>query len=304
MILRSILLKLAGNRRFTEFLSRKGMSTGIARRFVAGETAQEAVQEIRRLNDQDISATFDHLGENVLDAAGADQATEACMDLIEIIEKEELRANVSLKLTQLGLDLGDELCLGNMRRILTRAEESGMFIRIDMEGAQYTQRTLKIVHALWRDCKNVGTVIQSYLYRSGQDVEDLMEMGVRVRLCKGAYKEPRRVAFPRKKDVDKSYQNLVTRLLEKGEYPAIATHDPTMIEHTVAEANRLGRDPSSWEFQMLYGIRVGEQLRLRKEGYGMRVYVPYGKQWCPYFMRRIAERPANALFVLKNILRS
>jgi proline dehydrogenase len=303
MIVRAFLLKLAENRSLTGFLARKGMSTGFARRFVAGEKAEEAVEQIRRLNELGISATFDHLGENVHDLQQASREVEVYFELLDLIEKHRLDANVSLKLTQLGLDLSEEVCLENMRRILTHAKRSENFVRIDMEGSAYTQTTLNVFRKLWAESKNVGIVIQSYLYRSGEDIEELNRMGARVRLCKGAYKEPRKVAYPRKLDVDASYRRLASRLLESGNYPGLATHDPAMISHVQSEAKRLGRAPDTYEFQMLYGIRAKEQERLRGEGYRMRVYVPYGGQWLPYFMRRIAERPANALFVLNALVR-
>jgi proline dehydrogenase len=279
------------------------MSTGFARRFVAGERAEEAVEQIRRLNTLGISATFDHLGENVHDPRQAALEAEVYTELLDLIEKHRLDANVSLKLTQLGLDQSEVVCEENLRRIVRHAERSGNFVRIDMEGSAYTQRTLNLFRRLWNDHKNVGVVIQSYLYRSGEDIEELNRMGARVRLCKGAYKEPRQVAYPRKSDVDAAYKRLATRLLEAGTYPGMATHDPAMISHIQSEAGRLDRTPDTFEFQMLYGVRVQEQERLRKGGYRMRVYVPYGSQWLPYFMRRIAERPANAMFVLNALLR-
>jgi proline dehydrogenase len=279
------------------------MSTGFARRFVAGERIEEAVGEIRRLNELGISATFDHLGENVHDPQAAAHEAEVYCELLDCIEKEKLDANVSLKLTQLGLDLSEDLCLENMRRILGHAARTERFVRIDMESSAYTQRTLDVFRRLYTEYRNVGIVIQSYLYRSGQDIEDLNRLGARVRLCKGAYKEPRKVAYPRKSDVDRSYRQLATRLLEGGNYPAMATHDPAMIQHVQSEAARLGRSPETYEFQMLYGVRAAEQVRLRKDGYRMRVYVPYGSQWLPYFMRRIAERPANAWFVMNALVR-
>jgi proline dehydrogenase len=303
MILRRLLLRMADNRRLTSFLARKGMSTGFARRFVAGERLEEALEEIRCLNAAGISATFDHLGENVHDSEAAAQEVDVYTALLDAIEENRLEANVSLKATQLGLDVSEELCFENLERILKHAERSDNFVRIDMEGSAYTQRTLNLFRRLWENHRNVGIVIQSYLYRSGQDIEELIAMGARVRLCKGAYKEPRKVAYPRKADVDKSYERLATRLLEAGNHPAMATHDPAMIAHVQAEAKRLGRAPDTWELQMLYGVRAAEQVRLRQEGYGMRVYVPYGSQWLPYFMRRIAERPANLWFVLNALVR-
>ena len=275
MILRAVLLKLAESRRLTGFLARKGMSTGFARRFVAGERAEAAVDEIRRLNAAGISATFDHLGENVRDPAQAAHESEVYIELLDLIEKHRLEANVSLKLTQLGLDLSQDLCFEIMGKILGHAERSGNFVRIDMEGSPYTQQTLNLFRRLWESHKNVGVVLQSYLYRSGEDVDELNRMGARVRLCKGAYKEPRKIAYPRKADVDASYRRLATRLLESGTYPALATHDPAMISHVLSEAKRLDRTPDTFELQMLYGVRSSEQERLRREGYRVRVYVPY-----------------------------
>ena len=303
MLVRKTLLKMAESRRLMGFLARKGMSTGFARRFVAGERPEEAVEQIKRLNALGISATFDHLGENVSEKSQATQEVEVYSELLDAIEKHGLDANVSLKLTQLGLDLSEELCVENLRRILEHAERTGNFVRIDMEGSDYTQQTLNVFRRLWAGHKNTGVVLQSYLYRSAQDIEEMCAMGARVRLCKGAYKEPRRVAYPRKADVDASYKRLATRLLEAGNYPGMATHDPAMIAHVQSEAKRLGRSNESYEFQMLYGVREKEQEHLRKQGYRMRVYVPYGSEWLPYFMRRIAERPANAFFVLNALVR-
>jgi proline dehydrogenase len=303
MIIRALLLRLAESRRLTGFLARKGMSTGFARRFVAGDRIEEAVDEIRKLNALGISATFDHLGENVHDRQAASLEVDVYFELLDSIEKQRLDANVSLKLTQLGLDLSEEFCTENLRRILSHAARTETFVRIDMEGSVYTQKTLNVFRKLWEEHKNVGVVLQSYLYRTGEDIEEMNRLGVRVRLCKGAYKEPRKLAYPRKSDVDASYKRLTTRLLEAGNYPGLATHDPAMIAHVQTEAARLQKSNDSFEFQMLYGVRAKEQQHLRDQGYRMRVYVPYGGEWLPYFMRRIAERPANAMFVLNALIR-
>ncbi len=284
-------------------ISGTGTMSRLASRFVAGETLPDAIREIRALNERGIKATIDHLGENVTDREGAEEAVRVYLDILDAIEKEDLDANVSLKLTQLGLDIGGEFCRDNLVRIARKAAEHENFVRIDMENSEYTERTLDIFRAAFKECGNVGIVIQSYLYRSRDDIREINDMKARVRLCKGAYREPRDVAFPRKRDVDANFLALARMLLEEGTYPAIATHDEKMIAGTKEMVRELGLSHEDFEFQMLYGIRRDLQLKLVQEGFTMRVYTAYGKQWAPYFMRRLAERPANLFFLLKNLVR-
>ncbi len=303
MILRNFLLTLSESRALTGLISRCGFSSRLARRFVAGETLQEAINEIKRLNSKGIAATIDHLGENVEDRSSALEATEVYLDILDAISREKLDANVSLKLTQLGLDTGLDLCRDNLLRIARKAREQGNFVRVDMESSSYTDRTLDVFKSAFAECDNIGIVIQSYLYRSEEDIKAINDLRARVRLCKGAYREPRDVAFPRKIDVDRNYLHLARLLLEHGRYPAIATHDEKMIEGTKALVKEKGISTKDFEFQMLYGIRRDLQMRLVEDGYSIRVYTAYGSEWAPYFMRRLAERPANAFFLLKNLLR-
>lgn len=303
MLSRSLLLSLANSRGVEEFVKKNGMSAGFARRFIAGESMEDTVAPVRALNQRGITVSLDYLGENVARPEQAAESVAYYLRLFRFISDNRLDANVSLKLTQLGLDIDAALAEANMRAILSDALGYGQFVRIDMEGSPYTQRTLDLFHALWPDFKNAGVVIQSYLYRSEQDVEKLIELGARVRLCKGAYSEPREVAFQDKADVDANYLRLMRRLLKDGNYPAIATHDDNMIEPTQAFAREQAIGADRYEFQMLYGIRRDKQESLAREGNRVRVYVPFGTQWYGYMMRRLAERPANVWFVMKNLLR-
>jgi proline dehydrogenase len=257
----------------------------------------------RRVNRQHISVTLDHLGENVADAA---EAKAAALDYINILDRicdTGLEANISIKLTALGLDVGEGLCRENLAALLQRARTCDIFVRVDMEGSDYTQRTISIVQEMHREFDNVGTVIQTMLYRSPNDIERLIASKTRVRLVKGAYLEPASVAFPKKVDVDAQYVQLMHELLARGAYPAIATHDEKMIEEARRFAAEEGISRARFEFQMLYGIRRDLQERLAREGYNVRVYVPYGTQWYPYLTRRMAERPANLMFVAGNMFR-
>jgi len=280
----------------------------IADRFVAGEKREDAIHVVRELNEKGILATLDHLGENVSNREEAFEARNEYLRLLEDIERENVISHVSIKLTQLGLDIDEELCFDNVKMIVEKAGEYGNFVRIDMESSEYTEKTLKIYKKLRSEFNNVGIVIQAYLYRSEKDVRELIDIGANVRLCKGAYQEPPDIAFPKKKDVDKNFLHLMDMIFReeaqrKGVYLAIATHDNNLIEWAKRETEKrkIGRD--RFEFQMLYGIRRDLQEVLRREGYVMRVYVPYGDHWYPYFMRRLAERPANVFFLVKNIFR-
>jgi proline dehydrogenase len=285
--------------------SKYGMAPGggFARRFIAGETIEEAVAAVQPLRSQNLLLTLDYLGESVSSAAAAAAAAADYVRIIGTIVASGIERNISLKLTQLGLDVDRATAVDNMRRILEPADAHSFFVRIDMENSPYTDATLGIFETLWQQGhRNIGTVIQSYLKRSDADIRRLNALGSRVRLVKGAYKEPKDVAYQKKSEVDASFVELMRLLLDQGTYPAIATHDPEMIDATKAYARSKGYANDRFEFQMLYGIRRDLQTALVKEGYRMRVYVPFGKQWYPYFMRRLGERPANVAFVLKGIL--
>lgn len=275
----------------------------LAARFVAGESLDEVLEVARKLNAEGITVTLDHLGESVSSLEEAAEARDVYLRALEAIHSGGVQGNVSLKLTQFGLDLSQTECLSNVERLVARAAELDNFVRVDMESSEYTDRTLSLVRDLFAKHRSVGTVIQAYLYRSKADIQDLCERGIRVRLCKGAYLEPAAVAFPKKQDVDANYIELMKLLLGHGTYPAIATHDEHMIAGTkmFALQRKIPRD--RFEFQMLYGIRRDLQRKLVAEGYRLRLYVPFGKAWYPYYMRRLAERPANVFFILRNLFR-
>jgi proline dehydrogenase len=285
--------------------SRYGMAPdGFARRFIAGESVQEAVLAVQGLAARGLLLTLDYLGESVATAEAADAATRDYLGILDTIVQSGIERNVSLKLTQLGLDVDRATCVDNLRRILDPATEHGFFVRIDMENSPYTDVTLQIFETLWgQGYRNIGVVVQSYLMRSEADVKRINALGARIRLVKGAYKEPKAVAYQNKADVDAAFVELMRVLLDHGTYPAIATHDPEMIDATRRYATQNGSGQDRFEFQMLYGIRRDLQTALAAEGYRMRIYVPFGRQWFPYFMRRLGERPANVGFVLKGMLR-
>jgi proline dehydrogenase len=303
-MLRATLLKLSQSQRFAQWVTSNGTTRRMARRFVAGETLDEAVEAARVCNSAGMLVSLDYLGENCSTISDAQRARDAYLGIYERIAQEKLYANVSCKLSQLGLDVNVDFCQGLVRSIAERAAAFDNFLRIDMEGSAYTQRTIDLVKRVRSSTPTVGTVIQSYLYRSETDVQDLLTYGCRIRLCKGAYKESSDVAYPNKKDVDFNYIRLMKLLLPSGFYHAIATHDPRMIAETIrwAAAKQISKD--DFEFQMLYGVRTDLQRRLIKDGYRLRVYIPYGNDWFPYFTRRLAERPANLGFLLRNFLRS
>ena len=302
-MVRSTLLKLSESPGFAHWVTSNASTRSMARRFVAGETLDEAITAARACNSQGMYTSLDYLGENVATVADAQRARDAYLEIFDRIAQERLHANVSCKLTQLGLDLSAEFCEGLLLSIVERAAGYESFLRVDMESSAYTQRTLEVVKRVRARNPAVGTVIQSYLYRSEGDVQDLLTYGCRVRLCKGAYKETDEVAYARKKDVDGNYVRLMQMLLPSGFYHAIATHDPRMIAQTIrfAAAKQISKD--DFEFQMLYGVRTDLQRQLVKDGYRLRIYIPFGKDWFPYFMRRLAERPANLGFFLRNFLR-
>lgn len=303
-MLRSALLKLSANKNVGTWVTSNGTSRRMARRFVAGEKLEEAIAAARHCNEAGMMASLDHLGENVASISDAQRSRDAYLEIFELIAQEKLQANVSCKLTQLGLDINQEFCAGLVLSIVERAAGFDNFLRIDMEGSAYTQRTIDLVKLVRSRNPAVGTVIQSYLYRSEKDVGELLACGCRIRLCKGAYKEPEDVAFPRKADVDANYVRLMQMLLSSGFYHAIATHDPQMIAATIRYAASKGISKDDFEFQMLYGVRTDLQRQLVKDGYRVRIYIPFGSDWFPYFMRRLAERPANVGFILRNFFRS
>ncbi len=302
-MLRALLLKLAESKRLAAWVTSNPRTRRMARRFVAGETLDEAIAAVRACNDAHMLASLDYLGENVATVDGAQRARDAYLEIFDRIAKERIDANVSCKLTQLGLDLSVEFCEGLVHSIVERAARNGNFLRIDMEGSPYTQRTVDLAKRARSQSAATGTVIQAYLYRSENDVKDLLAYGCRIRLCKGAYKESSEVAFAKKRDVDANFVRLMQLLLASGIYHGIGTHDPRMIAETIrfAAAQRITKN--TFEFQMLYGIRTDLQRMLIRDGYRVRIYIPYGKDWFPYFMRRLAERPANLFFFLRQFLR-
>lgn len=297
---------LAGSDALKRLASRYGMrgDSGFARRFVAGESLEEAIAAARTIEAQGLVQTLDLLGESVASESEARAATDAYLAMIPRIAAAGIGRNISIKLTQLGLDLSPAIAGQHLRTILNRARDEQCFVRVDMENSPYVESTLTLVEAAWRDgLDNVGVVLQSALKRSESDLDRVMALGVRVRLVKGAYKEPAAVAWQTKAEVDAAYVRMLARLLADGRFPAIATHDPDLIAETRRMAARRGRPASDFEFQMLYGVRRDLQALLAGEGYGVRVYIPYGREWFPYFMRRLGERPANVAFVLKSLLR-
>ncbi len=302
---RSTLLYLSNQPRVFRFVRRNRLAKSFARRFVAGERLDEAVEAVRGLNAKGISASLDLLGESVHNEQEARAARDEYLTILDRINAEGLDCNVSVKLTAMGLDISEELCISIVRDILERAQRYGTFVRVDMESSAYTERTLRLFEdRLYPGFKqHVGIVLQSYLYRTFADVERAVALKCRVRLCKGAYKEPAAVAYPDKKDVDANYVKCMHTLLENATYPAIATHDPALVSEATRFVTERGIPADRFEFQMLYGVRRDLQEQLVRDGYRMRVYVPFGTQWYPYLMRRLAERPANVAFITGNVLR-
>ncbi len=303
-MLRATLLKLSESPRFAKWVTSNGTTRRMARRFVAGETLDEAIEAARACNNAGMLVSLDYLGENCTNTSHAQRSRDTYLQIFERIHQENLHANVSCKLTQLGLDLNIDFCQGLVVSIVEYAARYDNFLRVDMEGAAYTERTLELVKGVRARNPAIGTVIQSYLYRSETDIQSLLSYGCRIRLCKGAYKELPDVAYPRKRDVDFNYVRLMKILLPSGFYHGIATHDPRMIAETIrwAAAKQITKD--DFEFQMLYGVRTDLQRLLVRDGYRLRVYIPFGNDWFPYFMRRLAERPANLGFLIRNFFRS
>jgi proline dehydrogenase len=305
MVARSTLLFLARQEGLKDFATRFRPFKRMTTRFVAGEDIEEAVAAIREINAFGATASFDHLNEGVTNAAEAEGEVREYQRVLARIDETGIKSNVSIKLTQFGLDIEPESAYRNARAVVQEAARRGNFVRVDMEGSNVTQVTLDIFRRLRAefDLNTVGVVVQAYLRRTAQDVEDLLKIPARIRLCKGAYNEPPEVAFPDKKDTDGNYVRLMKVLLASGTYHGIATHDPKMIDATVDFVQREGIKQDAFEFQMLYGVRRDLQVQLVRSGYPVRVYVPYGKTWYPYFMRRLAERPANVWFVVKNLFK-
>ncbi|HTL01261.1 MAG TPA: proline dehydrogenase family protein [Vicinamibacterales bacterium] len=296
---------LSHSQNLKRLASRYGMRgrRSFARRFIAGETLEDAIAAVRQLEAQGLRHTLDHLGESVPTLEGSERCTREYLGLIEDVARAGVERNISLKLTQLGLDVDRATCTENLQRILAAADRHEFFVRIDMESSAYTESTLSIFETVWRlGSRRVGVVLQSCLYRTDADVERMNAIGARVRLVKGAYREPKSAAFQRKADVDAAYLEQAKRLLAEGTYPAIATHDETIIAEVKQFAAAQAIGPDRYEFQMLYGIRRDLQSSLVAEGYRVRVYVPFGREWFPYFMRRLGERPANVGFVLRSLL--
>lgn len=302
VLMRNMFQALGKNRSANQWAKKYGLKFG-ASRFVAGESIEKAINVVRELNKVGRVATLDHLGEFVFTQEEANESASMCIRTLDAIAKAGVNSNLSLKMTSLGLDISKELCMANMRRILDRAKMHGNFVRIDMEDYAHCQITLDIYRELRKDYNNVGLVIQAYLYRTEQDIAELNLDQANLRLVKGAYKESPEVAFPEKQDVDENYKKIIKMHLLNGNYTAVASHDESMIEYTKSVVREHNIPNEQFEFQMLYGICVDLQKRLVEEGYKVRVYVPYGVDWFGYFMRRLAERPANVWFVLKNLLK-
>lgn len=300
--LRALFLWLAGRRWVARLTLRTPFVRRVALRFVAGTTLDQAVEAVRALNASGMSATLDHLGEAVTDRATAERAAAAYVATIERIHAEQLDANVSLKLTQMGLDLGTDLCLEVLRPVAEASRGHAIFVRVDMESHEYTVRTLEVIRALRAEGYDIGPVIQAYLHRSKADVAALASERVRVRVCKGAYAEPESIAWHDRASIGESFVELSRILLEANAYPAIATHDPAMIQAVKRLVAERSIPADRYEFQMLFGIRRDLQAQLVHEGNRVRIYVPFGTEWYPYFMRRLAERPGNVMFVLRSIL--
>src|SRR6185503_4201174 len=305
MLTRSALIYLSQKEGLKDFAARFRLFKKLTTRFVAGETIEEAVAAIREINREGCSASFDHLNESVANAAEAEGEVREYLRILDQIDQTKINSNISIKLTQFGLELDPELAYRNARTVVAEAARRGHFVRVDMESSAVTQVTIDIFKRLRAEfgLNDVGIVLQSYLRRTYDDAVDLLKIPARIRICKGAYMEPPEVAFPDKQDTDKNYLRVMELLLKSGIYHGVATHDPKMIEGTLrfVKQQKIPRD--SFEFQMLYGVRRDLQRQLAREGFNMRVYVPYGKHWYPYFMRRLAERPANIWFVMKNLLK-
>jgi proline dehydrogenase len=305
MVTRSALIYLSRQEGLKDFATRFRPFKKLTTRFVAGETIAEAVASIRGINAEGATASFDHLNESVSAESEAEQEVREYLRILAKIDETGIRSNVSIKLRQFGLELDPELAYRNARRVVADSASRGNFVRVDMEGSNVTQVTLDIFKRLREEfgLNDVGIVLQSYLRRTYEDAQRLLRLPARIRICNGAYNEPPEVAFPDKKDTDKNYVRVMQLLLGSGIYHGIATHDPKMIVATIDFAQKEGIGKEAFEFQMLFGVRRNLQHQLTRDGYNLRIYVPYGKHWYPYFMRRLAERPANIWFLLKNVVK-
>ena len=306
MLVRNFIFWLSTKRGVTDPIARRGMKYGFAKRFVAGESLEDALTASQKLCAQGRNVSLNHLGENVTSEAAAREVCASYIRMIEELDAKDLAGNISIKLTQLGLDIDKELCRSMAREIAARAATLGRNIEMDMEGSAYTDVTLDIFESVQRELGNCGLAVQAYLFRTKEDLQRLAPIKPKIRLVKGAYREPKKIALQQKSDVDGNYKKLTTFLLEgaaQGAFlPAIASHDWNMVAHAQAEAARLKLDKGRYEFQMIYGIRRDLQERVRAEGDTLQVYVPFGTDWCPYFMRRLSERPANCWFVLRSLI--
>jgi len=305
-VLRATFISLSESKSIRSAAEKTWVGQRLSRRFVAGTTVEDALTATRAMNQIGLSVSVDNLGENVTNADEARHSAQLYHQMLDRINEQNLNANVSLKLTHMGLDVDPAMAYEIASGLVQHAARLNSFVRVDMEGSAYTQRTLDFVRRLHQQPENagrVGAVIQSYLHRSERDVEQLMSERIRVRLCKGAYKEPPEIAFAKKSDVDENYVKLMKMLLKSGVYHGIATHDENMVRATIEFAQKEKIPASAFEFQMLYGVRRDLQQKLVKEGWRCRVYIPFGTEWYPYLMRRLAERPANAIFILKNLFR-
>ncbi len=303
-MLRETLIHLSESELGRRIATDAPFARSVSRRFVAGETLDDAVRAVREVNDAGMTASLDYLGESVSSRQEAREAAQMCRAIIERIAHDRFRSNISVKLTQLGQDIDQDFLHSNIEPVLDLAAERDIFVRFDMESSDYTQSTLDFFERLWSEGRrNIGVVLQSYLYRTEEDTRWANRLGARVRLCKGAYDEPERVAFPQKSDVDANFVRCAKLLLAEGNYPGIATHDEAMIDATRRFVREQSIDVSSFEFQMLYGVRRDFQRMLVDEGFNLRIYIPFGEAWYPYFMRRMAERPANMFFVLGSVVR-
>lgn len=303
---RAFFIALSESRALRGVAERSAIGRKLSGRFVAGMTVEDALRATAETNQRGMSVSVDNLGENVTNLDEARESAHLYHQMLDEIHRRKLNANVSLKLTHMGLDVDEEVARGIADSVVVHAAKIDNFVRIDMEGSPYTQKTLDFVRDLHRrpgNAGHVGAVIQAYLRRSEQDVRELCAEGIRIRLCKGAYKEPAEIAYQEKAEVDGNFVSLMKIMLKSGVYHGIATHDPKMIDATIAFAKAENISPKSFEFQMLYGVRRDLQEQLVRDGWGMRVYIPFGTEWYPYLMRRLAERPANAIFILKNLFR-
>jgi len=303
MLSRTLVLKIAELPAFKHWIKHSRLTQGLIKRFIAGEDLETAIRVARQLNQEGFLVALDYLGEDTHRVEDAEYAAEQYITLLEQIHKSGVNSCISIKLTQLGLDLGDDTARRNLEKVLAAARELDNFVWVDMESSKHTQAILDLFCEMYPNYPNSGTVLQSYLYRTPQDLERLLAMGARIRLVKGAYAEPKEIAYPDKRSVDREFKIQMEQLLERGKEPAIATHDTRLISHAKRYAAELGLDKTQFEFQLLYGISRELQKRLVAEGYRTLIYVPYGEQWYPYFSRRLAERPANLYFILRSLFR-